>query len=156
MNELAWVEHQLKEAYDGDPWHGPSLMATLKNVTSDQAALQPVALGHSIWELVLHITAWENVVRRRLGSEVIPGLSPDEDFPYVADTSETAWRHALDQLHQRNSQLRIAIRVFPEARLQEIVPGRKHTFRTMLHGAVQHEAYHTGQISMLKRAVSRG
>ncbi len=154
MNELAWVERQLKEAYDGEPWHGPSLMASLKNVTSDQAALQPGALGHSIWELVLHLTAWENVVRRRLGAEVVAGLSAEQDFPYVDDTSDAAWRSALDQFHRRNSQLRIAIRVFPEDRLQETVPGRDHTFRTMLHGAVQHEAYHTGQISLLKRAVS--
>ena len=154
MTEPEFIEQQLKEAYDGDPWHGPSLLAVVQGVTADQAALRPVALGHSIWELVLHIVAWERVVRRRLGGEAVTGLSAEQDFPYVADTSETAWRHALDQLHQGNSQLRIAIRVFPEDRLQETVPGRDHTFRTMLHGVVQHQAYHAGQASLLNRAVS--
>jgi uncharacterized damage-inducible protein DinB len=154
MNELGWIEQQLREAYEGEPWHGPSLRSILKDVTADQAAFRPLALGHSMWELVLHVIAWEEVVRRRMSGETVAGLSAEQDFPIVEDTSEAAWRSTLERLHQKNTQLRLAIRVFPEDKLQEIVPARKHSFRTMLHGSVQHQAYHAGQIALLKRAVN--
>ena len=39
-----------------------------------------------------------------------------------------------------------------EKRLSERVPGKDYDFRYMLAGAVQHAAYHGGQIALLKKA----
>ena len=45
-----------------------------------------------------------------------------------------------------------AARVFPEGRLIEIVPGQERfNFYFLLHGIVQHNAYHAGQIALLQR-----
>ena len=154
MNELEWVAAQLKQVYDGDAWHGPSLLEILKDVTAEQAVRRPIREAHSMWELVLHITAWESVVWRRMAGETIASLASDENFPRVADTSEAAWRGGLERLELANTELRAAIQSFPLARLGDIVPGRKYDFRTMLYGAAQHQIYHAGQIALLKRAVS--
>jgi len=35
-------------------------------VTAEQAAAKPLANAHSIWELTLHVAAWEGVFIRRL------------------------------------------------------------------------------------------
>ena len=65
-NEADRLIDQFKRAHDGDPWHGSPVKAILKGVTAEQAATPPPNGAHSIWELVLHMTAWTNEVRRRL------------------------------------------------------------------------------------------
>jgi hypothetical protein len=41
-----------------------------------------------------------------------------------------------------------------ESRLNDRVPGKDYDLRFMLTGAVQHAAYHGGQIALLKKAQS--
>jgi hypothetical protein len=42
-----------------------------------------------------------------------------------------------------------------ESRLNEPVPGKDYDLRFMLTGAVQHAAYHGGQIALLKKLQDR-
>jgi uncharacterized damage-inducible protein DinB len=56
---------------------------------------------------------------------------------------------ALDRGHQA---LIDAIKKVPEARLDEpILPGKSSIYVT-LHGVIQHDLYHAGQIAILKKA----
>jgi hypothetical protein len=43
------------------------------------------------------------------------------------------------------------VSALPESRLKEQVPGKEYDLLFMLMGAVQHTAYHGGQIALLKR-----
>jgi hypothetical protein len=45
-----------------------------------------------------------------------------------------------------------AVRAFPESRLSDNAPNRDHSFYVLLHGMVQHDLYHAGQIAILKKA----
>jgi uncharacterized damage-inducible protein DinB len=111
------------------------------------------ARAHTIWELVLHIAAWDDVVLRRLTGVAVT-LSGAQNFPSIPDASETAWRKALVQVQRVHEELVEAVAVFPDSRLDEIVPGKKgahYTFYYMLQGVVQHELYHAGQIALLKK-----
>ena len=38
--------------------------------------------------------------------------------------------------------------------LEDIVPGRDYTYYDMLHGIINHDLYHTGQIMILKKALA--
>jgi predicted dinucleotide-utilizing enzyme len=72
----------------------------------------------------------------------------------VTDTSEAAWRKAVDYLKHTHDELVKAVAAFPDSRLQEQVPGKTakhHNFFYMLSGVVQHEIYHAGQIALLKK-----
>src|SRR5260370_363081 len=90
MNDVAFVVDQLLQGYAGDPWHGPSTVALLAGVTAEEAAAHPVAGAHSIWELVLHMTAWQNEVRKRLAGK--PATFPSEgDWRQPAECSADAW-----------------------------------------------------------------
>ena len=60
---------QLAATHDGEPWYGSSRMSLLKGLRYTEAAAQPVPGGHSIWALVLHMTAWTNEVRRRVNGQ---------------------------------------------------------------------------------------
>jgi uncharacterized damage-inducible protein DinB len=153
MSEATRIADQLRRAFDGEAWHGDSLFEILEGVTAAQAAARPIARAHTIWELVLHIAAWDGAVLRRLGGVAVE-LSDAENFPPVTDTSEAAWRKALAQVRRVHDELVSAVAIFPDSRLDEMVPGKKgthYTFYYMLHGVVQHELYHAGQIALLKK-----
>ena len=66
MSEVKRINDQLRRAFDGEAWHGPSVLELLKDVSAVQAAAHPIEGAHSIWELALHIAAWENVARKRI------------------------------------------------------------------------------------------
>ncbi len=153
MSESDRIADQLRRAFYGDAWHGDSLFEILEGVTAAQASARPVKNAHSIWELVLHIAAWDGAVRRRMTGVAVE-LSGDANFPPVTDTSDAAWRRALEEVRRVHDELIGAVSTFPEGRLDEPVPGKQgahYTFYYMLHGLAQHELYHAGQIALLKK-----
>jgi uncharacterized damage-inducible protein DinB len=153
-SESSKIADQLRRAFDGDAWHGDSVLEILNGVTAAQAAARPIVHAHSIWELVLHIAAWDGAVLRRLGGKAVE-LTDEENFPPVKDTSAAAWRTALDEVRRIHTELLSAVSALPDSRLGEMVPGKQgahYTFYYMLHGVVQHELYHAGQIALLKKA----
>jgi uncharacterized damage-inducible protein DinB len=156
MSETARIADQLRRAFQGDAWHGDSLLEILEGVTAAQAAARPVKHAHTIWELVLHITAWDGAVRSRLAGAAVD-LSDEQNFPSVMDASENAWRRTVEQARKVHNELIEAVKAFPDERLEEKVPGKKnepdwYNFYYMLHGVAQHELYHAGQIALLKKA----
>ncbi len=153
MSEVERIVDQLRRAYEGEAWHGPPLKQILAGITAEQAARRPVANAHSIWELVLHIAVWESVVSRRLAGEIVQP-SPEQDWPPVRDTSEAAWKKALAELERGHMQLRQSIAALSDARLMDKVPGKDDSVYVLLHGVVQHDLYHAGQIALLKKALS--
>ncbi|HEV2114766.1 MAG TPA: DinB family protein [Terriglobales bacterium] len=150
IEEIARISDQLKRAFEGDAWHGPSVLEVLEGVNAHAAAAKPVSGAHSIWELVLHIAAWDGAIRRRMDGQALQ-LTDEQDFPAVKDTSDTAWRNAIENLKQRHAELIKGVLAMPDYRLTSQVPGKDYDFYHMLHGAVQHELYHAGQIALLKK-----
>jgi len=151
MKETQRIADQLKQAFYGDAWSGPSVMEALQGVTAEMAAKRPLSDVHSIWELVHHITAWVKIVRRRVKRESFQ-VTEDEIFPPVSETSDSAWNASLKQLQQAQHALRETILGLSEERLEEpAVPGGSSVYN-QLHGAVQHSLYHAAQIVLLKKA----
>jgi hypothetical protein len=151
--EIAQLVDELRRAYDGDCWHGPPLLAVLGGVPAQLAATKHPPLAHSIWELVNHVSAWVEVVTRRI-TERRAIESPDAgDFPPVTTPSPDAWAAALAELDQRYRALIGVVEELDPIRLDEVVPGKDYPVPVMLHGTAQHLAYHAGQIAFLKRLV---
>jgi uncharacterized damage-inducible protein DinB len=151
MREIARIVDQLDRAFEGDAWHGDPLMMLLEGVSADQAAQKPLRDAHSIWELTLHIAAWENVARRRLSGEMVPDPPPEENWEPVDDTTPTAWTAACARLRERHDALRGAVAGFADARLDNQVPAKNYSYYVLLHGVIQHTLYHAGQIALLKK-----
>lgn len=155
MTEIERIRDQLKRAFEGNAWHGPSVMELLSDVTSQQAAARVFPGAHTIWELALHIAAWEGACLARLQGERAE-LTDAEDWPAVIETSESAWQHCKSTLVDGNQKLRDAIAGLDERRLDEpILPGMRSVYITV-QGAVQHDLYHAGQIAILKKALKEG
>jgi uncharacterized damage-inducible protein DinB len=152
MRETERIEDQLRRSIEGPAWHGPSLLELLRTVDAQHAAAKPVRDLHSIWEIVGHVTAWQDVVRRRLGGEVIGDLPPEQNFPPVTDASAVAWQREIDRLEGSSQDLRRAILTLAEEALDAPVRGKNYNVYVMLHGTVQHNLYHAGQIAILRKA----
>jgi uncharacterized damage-inducible protein DinB len=152
MNEIERIKDQLQRAFDGDAWHGPSVREVLEGVTPEMAARKVLPDAHTIWEIVLHIAAWEGFVGKRLDGEMVKGPTGAEDWPVVNDPSPGAWRRAIDTLVEGHQRLIQAISKMSEAKLNETIPGTDFTYYVLLHGVVQHDLYHAGQIALLKKA----
>src|ERR1051326_7730679 len=154
MTEVERILDKMRRAYEGNAWHGPSVKETLVGITAAQAHARPIANAHSIWELVRHIAVWEDVGRRRLeGDRAEIEISSTEDWPASDYTSEAAWEQAKAALDRGHQALVEAISRVPESRLNEPILEGKSTVYVTLHGVIQHDLYHAGQIAMLKRAM---
>lgn len=150
--EAARIAKQLENAFDGGAWHGPALCELLAGVDAKAAAAHPVAGAHSIWELVLHIAAWDDAVNRRIVLRKALQLKMRQNFPPVTDTSPIAWKKAVARAKQAHADLLNTVRGLSDKRLRERVPGKRYDIGFMLHGVAQHELYHAGQIALLKKA----
>jgi uncharacterized damage-inducible protein DinB len=151
MTEVEQFADTLQRAFDGESWQGESLSELLSGVTAEQALARPLPLAHNIWELVVHIAVWHGVVQRRMkGEAVIP--SDAENFPATGH-SDGEWKQAIQELRKSTHRTADAIRAFPAVRLGDRVPGKNYPFRHMLCGVATHDAYHAGQIGMLKKAL---
>jgi uncharacterized damage-inducible protein DinB len=155
QSEAERIADQLRRAFDGSAWHGPALLELLADVDAATAAARPLANVHSIWELVLHIAAWDGAGLRRLSGEKYQPKGT-ANFPRVNKPTEAEWRKAVGATKRTHDLLVKTVAGLPEARLRERVPGKRYDFYHLLHGIAQHELYHAGQIAVLKKAVHGG
>jgi uncharacterized damage-inducible protein DinB len=155
ISEGARVADQLRRAFDGSAWHGPSVLELLEDVDAATAAAKPIADAHSIWELVMHIAVWDQVAMVRLEGKKCQPTGTD-NFPLVSKVTESGWRRAVAEAKRTHEKLVKTVAALPDSRLQERVPGKRYDFYHMLHGIAQHELYHAGQIAILKKASLSG
>lgn len=156
MNETLYDE--LRRSVECEAWYGPSLMEALAGIDHAVATRRPAPQVHSIWEIVLHTIGWMDEVRARLSGQF--HAEPVEgDWPQPPETpDEEAWMQTNERLWHTWQELADTIRTFPAARWaermgEERVPelGTGLTAAATLHGLAQHNAYHAGQIMLLRR-----
>ncbi len=158
MTERSRLVEELDRVFRGDPWYGPSVRAVLQDVTAREARARPLPAAHSIWELVLHMTGWKAEVRSRLGG-ASAGTPPQGDWPVVPD-GDDQWKDALAALEATHDGLLAALRSGSDEALEAPVLDQRDpalgtglTQWQTLRGVLQHDVYHLGQISLLKRAL---
>jgi uncharacterized damage-inducible protein DinB len=152
MSEVNRIIDQMDRAMNGEAWHGPPLEELIKDVSAQQAAAHPVEGAHSIWELVNHIAAWNAILAQRAAGKPV-AVTPEQDWPAVTDTNAESWKRSLEKMREARARLRGVVEKLKDAQLEDIVPGKDHSVYVLLHGGVQHDLYHAGQIAVLKKAV---
>ena len=158
MSETARLADLVIQVMDGDPWHGSNVVSLLEGVSHQVAAARPAAGGHSIWELVLHMTGWTDEVRARLSGRRA-GDPIGGDWPEVTDVSQAAWARAVAALVASHAALADAVRtvdgpalVEPARETRDPAAGTGFSQYLTVHGLVHHTAYHAGQIALLVKS----
>jgi uncharacterized damage-inducible protein DinB len=153
-SEATRIAELLRRSFYGSAWHGPALLELLEDVDAATAAAKPLPKVHSIWELMLHITVWDDAGLRRLAGEKYQptGLA---NFPLAPKPTAAAWRKAVAETKRTHDVLVKTVSSLPDSRLDDRVPGKRYNFYHMLHGIAQHELYHAGQVAILKKVQIR-
>ena len=151
MSEIARILDQLHREFEGNAWHGDNVLAILNGITAEQAAQKPLGKAHSIWELVYHMTTWKRVVTERIQGN-LPDVTDELDWPRVTDTGESAWRQAIENLRTTHKNLYNAVAKLDEARLNDKPGPESNIYYVQIHGIIQHDLYHAGQIAILKKS----
>lgn len=153
-HDTSRLADQLRRILEGEAWHGPAVLELLADVSAEQATCHPISGVHSIWELVLHLTSDYSLVLRRIAGDG-RGLLPDEGWPPCPAPTEENWQQTIAELKRLSQELRDAVRNFPSERLDDLLVAESPwTAYMQFIGVTQHNAYHAGQIALLKRATA--
>jgi uncharacterized damage-inducible protein DinB len=147
----------VRSIYDGDPWHGSSIVGLLEDVSASDAAAHPIPGAHSIWDLVRHMTAWTDEVSARLSGR--HAKDPDQgDWPEAGRAADPGWQTAVEALAASQRALADVVPTVPDTRWDAPVGDTRDasiathsTHLETLEGLAAHHAYHAGQIALLKR-----
>lgn len=150
MTEARRIAEQHYSAHHGEAWHGPAVQEIIAGVDAGTASARPIPDGNTIWEIVHHITAWNDAARRRAGGEPVR-LTDEEDWPAVSDPSDAAWHSSVAELGRAAEALRRTIEDLSDEALESTVVGQEYSVYSLLHGVIQHDLYHAGQIALLKK-----
>jgi uncharacterized damage-inducible protein DinB len=153
--ELLRIIDQFNLIYESEEaWHGHSVVDVLGDVSWEMAAEKIMPNTHSIGELVYHMTTWRIFVVKRLQGDGEYEVTKSRDWKSFPVFDEFEWEALQMELSLSQEELIAELEKREDDEfLDEIVPGREYDFYTMLHGILQHDLYHTGQISILKKAL---
>lgn len=148
--ECQRIRDMLIRAFEGDAWHGPSVKAVLSDITVDIAANR-LPGSHNIIELVRHMVIWRQFVIARLKGDEAYDVLADDNWTHVSELQAFAWLEATEKLDNSQQRLVTLLDQFPDERLSEAVANRPYDYYCLLHGIIQHDLYHLGQIALLKK-----
>jgi len=145
-SEIARVSHLIKELYDGDPWHGPSIKELLNGITAEQASARPISKAHTIWEILHHIIGWREIIVERLQRGKEFEVIKEKDWPAEISATLEAWARTLKALELSQKKLL-------EALNEKSVPSEIQLYG--IYSVFQHDLYHAGQIAILKKSSAK-
>ncbi|TFH14206.1 DinB family protein [Candidatus Bathyarchaeota archaeon] len=137
-------------------FHGPSLMEALEGIDAEMGRKYPIPGRHSVWEIANHCTFWMDEYSNVLQGHDKKAIHTIEDWP-PQGTTDNDWKKDLQRLEESYHKLKHEIEKTDESQLDKTIQSIFHektftyTVRKMLYGAIDHNLYHAGQISILKQ-----
>lgn len=148
MEQEAIIQELLttyESVHTTEDWIFP-LLECVAGLSAAEAARKPASGERSIWEIVLHVISWmDYTVIRLKGQEGVA-----EDWPPVADTSQSAWEETLAHLKRSCEAFREQIASADVETLLQPQPGQDVSPFWRMNAILIHNAYHAGQIVKLR------
>jgi len=149
MSEKQKIIQLFDELQQGDCWIGVNMQQALAGVDAATAVYKRKESGNNIWQLVNHLIYWRKTVMIRLqGKNARP---PMPDFYLPDDRSEASWQQTLKHFEEVYLSFRDTILAFDADTLDNDSPMKGQTYYQLLMGCLQHDAYHMGQMVILKK-----
>lgn len=152
MKETERIIKLFENLYQGSPWIDVTVIGIVENITAQQAAKRILPKRNTIWEIVNHLISWRLNVLQRVQGKVIstPG---NNYFVPVKDTSSAAWKNTLKRLNDSQRQWIAFLKTFKEKDFEKVYPNNNMSYYEHIHGIIQHDAYHLGQLVLLAKSV---
>ena len=150
-SETNRIADQLQYAYAGPAWHGDHITKVLDGISVDQLS-NKLDNSHSMAEIIEHMIAWRVfAIKNLIGEAYHIEESGPLNFPKSETLGEAYWADLKARLASNQEELLALIRSQSDEKLQETIKGRKYSYYILLHGIIQHDLYHLGQIVLLKK-----
>ena len=95
------------------------------------------------------MTAWRNFVIQRLMGNTTYELTEAVNWSPTHSLSDTEWQRIQRDLDQSQRRLLVSLDQLEDKKLAEPVDHRSYDYYVLLHGIIQHDLYHIGQIKLL-------
>jgi len=150
--EIQSIIDSLDDTLNGEPWYGKAVFKLLNEIDESKVFTKPSNREHSLIELLWHMNTWAGFtlanIEKRSKEEL---LEIEKNDWRIIEINIKYWKKGLEELKSVHKKIVTALSAKDDSLLDEIVPNRRYTFRYMLHGLIQHNIYHTGQIAYLKK-----
>jgi uncharacterized damage-inducible protein DinB len=146
---------QLAACHNDLSWF-PTILDSVQGLTAEQAVWSKNDSNYSIWQLVSHLTFWnQKWLSYFIGKETFGGIGNNNDstFNLKEEINEENWISAIDKLDAVYVEFRKVIANSPESKLDTLIPN--YPGDCPWWGAISnlctHNAYHIGQIVLLRK-----
>ena len=154
MNVKENIARHIREIHFGNNWTDSSMQEVLEDITW-QEATTTVAPCNSIALLVFHMNFYLNVVHNRVLRT--PNKMKHEDSLIAPSvSSENDWQTLQNKTWEDAEAFAKCIEQLPESQLWEEISPERGNFYKNIHGVVEHNHYHLGQIVVLKKLIRGG
>jgi uncharacterized damage-inducible protein DinB len=142
---------QRDESWNQEEWIAP-LAVALDGVTAEVASWKPGGSGNSIWETLLHMNYYNERMLKRLIGEPLEARLPSNDATFEGAggaKDEDGWRETARKAHELSAKLREVLAGLADEDLDK--PIDNSTFGKALASWMLHDAYHCGQVVLIRR-----
>ena len=152
------LKRELEKVLSGAAWYGTPVYDIIEQVSFEAAYEKPPGSFHNIAETVLHMISWtEEVIDRMNGMRAQTPSSGD--WPDPGKPDEQKWQNYVNDLKLVNVNLLGVIQSFPEDKWNDLINDDLErepvtTYKELIHGLIQHQVYHAGQIAILNRIIN--
>jgi uncharacterized damage-inducible protein DinB len=152
MKESQRIVALYQSVYDGNPWIDITILEVVKDIDYNDALKKIRPDFNSIWEIVNHIISWRKNVLQRVQGKIL--ITPNHNyFETVTETSQEDWQNTLKKLEESQQEWIQFLGSFDKTDFEKIYPNNGMTYYEHIHGIMQHDIYHLGQIVILKKLV---
>ena len=153
--EIDYIITTLKSVLEGEPWYGKAVMSILRDVNPALAYEKPNENSHSFIELLYHMITWAEFTLKSLEKDKQIDMVAFEKLDWrEIDRREHTWEKGMAQFKVTHDLIIELLRTKDDAVLSEKVDYREYNNRFLLHGLIQHDIYHAGQIAYATKLLS--
>jgi hypothetical protein len=154
MDQVKFIIDQIKTTFMGNSFLDTSITRTIEDLLPKEALLKSHPQERNIWELIKHISIWNQYATNILQQCKVLKLDEEEEWAPSGKT-EADWITTKNELKRSVNLLINELMKWNNQRLLEIIPGSETSYKQMLHGVLHHNLYHLGQIALLKSQIKK-
>ena len=154
--EIDYYISEFESIYDGEPFYGKPLLMVLKEADPSLVFKKVHAKAHSAYEILHHVLAWRELLVKRLNGDTSSTIKTDSEADWSAlpaKQTATEWNALVRKVQQNQKEIISSLAKYEDEAIDKNFAGSAYPLRTFLHGQIQHDIYHIGQIALaLKNA----
>ena len=135
-------------AFDGSAWHGSSIITILNRVKGEHL-VQDLQYCRRIAKVVHHMLIWRAFSLHILKGGNVYDVAEEDNWKDFDTLTEEIWQDLKSKLIDSQKELNSILQEMKDEQLDEKVLGKQYDIYILLHGMIQHDLYHLGEITSI-------